>query len=458
MKDALRRRARLGALLPLLLAACTSLESADVATEPAPAPVSAEVAQATFDDVWSTVREHHFDEKLNGLDWDAVRDELRPRASEAATQAELRGVVNEMLGRLEQSHFGMMPRSNLPALDGSDDAETPDSLAGDLGLDVRARGGDVLVWKVTPGGPADAAGIRPGWILLRVDDLDVDAYFDEAASVEDERAARYATFQVHSRVMAETYGPIGSTAQVTLLDDGDREVVVEVTRGERDVEKHNFGTNLPTFYLHFDKATIERDGAKIGWIHWSNWFLPVMKPIDQAVDEMRSHDGIVLDLRGNGGGAGAMVMGVAGHFFDERTDLGTQSSREGNMVYRASPRRISPAGERVGPYSGKVAILVDELTGSASEVFSGGMQSTGRVRVFGETSAGAVLPAVTKTLPNGDGLLYAFGDFKTSTGTLLEGLGVVPDVEVPLTRDSLLAGKDAALEAAIAWITGRELD
>ena len=443
-------------------AARDTVAPAAAAPEPTPAapvdPVDTETALATFDDVWTTVRDAHYDPDLNGVDWDAVRDELRPRAAEVVSQSELREVVNEMLGRLEQSHFGMMPRSALPALDGSDGDETPEELAGGLGLDVRARGGQVLVSHLTPGGAAEQVGVGLGWILERVGDLDVAAYFAEVEAVEDERAAKYATFQVHRRVMGETFGPIGSQVDATFLDGQDREVTLTLTRTERDVEAHSFGTNLPTFYLHFDQATIERGNARIGWIHWSNWFLPVMKPIDLAVDGMRGHDGIILDLRGNGGGAAAMVMGVAGHFFGEPVELGTQATRDAELVYRANPRLVNQEGERVEPFGGPVAILVDELTGSASEVFAGGVQSTGRVQVFGETSAGAVLPASTKTLPNGDGLIYAFGDFTTSTGTLLEGRGVVPDVEVPLTRAALLAGTDAALEAAIAWITEQRLD
>jgi carboxyl-terminal processing protease len=80
------------------------------------------------------------------------------------------------------------------------------------------------------------------------------------------------------------------------------------------------------------------------------------------------------------------------------------------------------------------------------------MQSIGRARVFGQTSMGQALPALFDTLPNGDLLIHAYGDFVTADGTRLEGRGVVPDEIVPLRRDDLLAGRDAALEAALRWI------
>ena len=83
------------------------------------------------------------------------------------------------------------------------------------------------------------------------------------------------------------------------------------------------------------------------------------------------------------------------------------------------------------------------------------MQSTGRARVFGEPSAGAVLPARTTELPNGDVLLHAIADFVTADGTRLEGPGVIPDEHVPLRREDLLAGDDPQLEAALRWIAAQ---
>ena len=65
---------------------------------------------------------------------------------------------------------------------------------------------------------------------------------------------------------------------------------------------------------------------------------------------------------------------------------------------------------------------------------------------------GQALPALFDRLPNGDVLIHAYGDFVTADGTRLEGRGVIPDELVPLLREDLLAGRDAPLEAALAWI------
>ena len=147
-----------------------------------------------------------------------------------------------------------------------------------------------------------------------------------------------------------------------------------------------------------------------------------------------------------------MVLGVAGHFLTDRVSLGDFRYRTNTLHMRANPRFVSQANERVNPFGGPVAVLVDETSASASEVFAGGMQAIGRVRVFGSTSLGGVLPAVTDRLPNGDVLYHAIADFATPDGTVLEGRGVIPDEPVRPTRADLLAGRDPVLDAALAWI------
>jgi carboxyl-terminal processing protease len=416
-----------------------------------PALVSAE-ALAAFDQAWETIRDTHFDPAFNGVDWVALRDELRPRAGAARDAQELRDVIGEMLERLGQSHFEVFPADALPA--GPDQGAARDQ-AGGIGIDVRLRAGELLVSGVEPGSAAAEAGVEPGWIVRRVGELDVARTLERlrAAGGLDERSI---AFRLWSAAQAEILGAPGSAERALFLDRAGNEVELSLVRREREVIEHEFGTSLPPMYLAFRSQILERDGQEIGLIHFSNWFLPMMKPIDQAVDRMRRCRGMVLDLRGNTGGAVGMVMGIAGHFFDEPRDLGIMRTRDSTLTIRALPRRLDSAGALVQPFSGPLAILVDETTGSASEVFAGGLQSVGRARVFGETSAGAVLPATLSRLPSGDVLLHALGDFETPDGVHLEGQGVIPDQRVLLERADLLSGRDRALEAALDWIVSQK--
>jgi carboxyl-terminal processing protease len=106
----------------------------------------------------------------------------------------------------------------------------------------------------------------------------------------------------------------------------------------------------------------------------------------------------------------------------------------------------------VRPYAGPVAVLTDAMTASTSEFFAGGLRQLGRVRVFGEPTAGQALPAWALKLPNGDVLMHAVADFTGPRGMRWEGEGVTPDVPAPPTRAALLAGRDPALQAALEWI------
>jgi carboxyl-terminal processing protease len=131
-------------------------------------------------------------------------------------------------------------------------------------------------------------------------------------------------------------------------------------------------------------------------------------------------------------------------------------ARDNTFQLPANPRFVGAAGQPVQPYAGPVAILVDEITASASEVFAGGMQELGRVRVFGRRTSGQALPALLDDLPNGDAFYHPISDFVTPKNVRFEGRGVIPDEEIPLTRADLLAGKDQDVAHALRWIQSQK--
>src|SRR2546421_10348916 len=72
-------------------------------------PAERQLNLDSFEKVWQTVRDKHWDPKINGVDWQAVHDELRPKVEAAKTTGESRAVMSEMLDRLKQTHFGILP-------------------------------------------------------------------------------------------------------------------------------------------------------------------------------------------------------------------------------------------------------------------------------------------------------------------------------------------------------------
>ena len=401
----------------------------------------------TFDAAWRIVRDSYYDTSMNGVDWDAVRTELRPRAAAAPTSGELRAVIRDMIGRLGQSHFALIPSSaDAPAASSS---SLSGDLSGDPGFDVRLVGRDLLVTSVDPNGGGAQAGVRTGWRLSAIGGK---AVTDLLRALPD--GANDRLLNVEAWRIAETRlrGTVGSRADVAFEDGRGQTVTLSVARNPEHGQPVTVG-NLPTMFVRVESESRKTpQGKTAGLIGFNVWMTAVDSPFQQAVDRFRGADGIIIDLRGNPGGLAGMMMGISGHFIGERTALGVMKTRDNELRFTVNPRLVNSRGERVSTYAGPVAILVDAMSGSASECFTGGMQSLGRARVFGQVSMGQALPALFDRLPNGDVLIHAYGDFVTATGVRLEGRGVVPDQLVPLKRDDLLAGRDAPLEAALAWI------
>jgi carboxyl-terminal processing protease len=349
-----------------------------------------------------------------------------------------------MLGRLGLSHFALIPS-------GGDTAGAPTDLSGDPGFEVRLIGTELLVIQVDPQGGAATAGVKLGWRLLSIDAMPV---ADLLKRVPDTMPERLRQVEIWRLMETRIRGPRGSHAAF-MFEDGTRDVGVSVERRPESGLPATVG-NLPTMFVRVEEEERKTArGATAGVIRFNVWMPAVDALFAKAVDRFRGSDAIVIDLRGNPGGLAAMIMGISGHFLAERKPLGIMKTRENELRFAANPRLVNAAGQRVEPFAGPVAILVDQMTGSASECFAGGLQSLGRARVFGQTSMGQALPAFFDKLPNGDVLIHATGDFVTADGTRLEGRGVIPDQPVQVTRGELLAGKDPTLAAALAWVDGQ---
>ena len=406
--------------------------------------VGAQVPEAaeTFDAAWTIIRNTHFDKTMNGLNWEAVRDELRPRAAAAKTPAELRGVIRDMLGRLGLSHFALIPSGS----EGTSDGAVSSDKSGDPGIDVRLIGHDLVVTDVDA---ALGSQVRAGWRILQIGPARVTELLKAVPESDNQRLLNVEAWRI---AQTRLRGPAGSAVEVTFEDARAAPVKVLLPRRTETGSPVTVG-NLPTMYVRVarDKKTTPAGGSA-GVIGFNVWMTAVDAEFQRAIDEFRTADGVIIDLRGNPGGLAAMLMGISGHFLNDRVTLGIMKTRDNELRFVANPRLVNGKGERVQPFAGPLAILVDSMSGSASECFAGGMQSIGRARIFGQISMGQALPALFDRLPNGDVLIHAYGDFVTATGTRLEGKGVVPDEIVPLDRTDLLAGRDRTMEAALTWI------
>lgn len=435
------------AAVALALTACAA---PIVLAQPVPSPVAAAAPAGasapleTFDAAWQLLRTNPVAGKVAGIDWDALREELRPRAERAATDADVRVIIREMLDRVGQSHFAIIPAPAAAAMTAA--AVAPDRI-GTLGFDVRLIDDRLVVTGVAPGGPAASAGISPGWTLTRVGPRPV----APSLAALGELPANVRGFRAWTLGASLLRGQAGDDTDLGFLDAADKPVSRLLVRSPERGQPVKLG-HLPTLFARLDQRRVERHGREVGVIGFNVWMTAISRQFDEAMDRLRDTAGIVIDLRGNPGGVLTMVMGLSGHFVDTPLNLGTITTRESTLKLVANPRSVGVAGQAVKPFAGPVAILVDAGSYSASEIFAGGMQAIGRARVFGVQTAGGALPAVLERLPGGDVLQYAIGDFVTASGRRVEGQGVVPDQVVTPTREALAAGHDPILDAAVEWI------
>ena len=395
----------------------------------------------SFEYVWKTVRDKHWQTKPGGLDWQAVHEELRPEIEKADSMEAARAVMNDMLERLHQTHFGIIPAELYSDVDGGHSRGGEST----TGLDVRLVGSQALVTSVETGSSAAASSVRPGWQILKIGGLDVDSVIAKLDETYAKSTMRHLVYR--RALMTRLEGEAGKSIEVEFLDGRDQRVTKTLRHGKPKGTLAQFGYLYPT-HVWFDSSRV--GGGHVGYVHFNIFLDParLMSLFAEAVQSCDKCDGFVIDLRGNPGGIGIMAMGMAGWFIDKPDQrLGTLYMRETTLKFIVNPR--------ANTFAGPLAILVDGASASTSEILAEGLKDLGRARIFGSRTAAAALPSVFELLPNGDGFQYAIANYISEGGKPLEGLGVTPDVEAPLTRKALLEGKDPPLDAAVDWINHR---
>ena len=396
----------------------------------------------SFEYVWKTVRDKHWQVKPNGVDWQAVHDELRPAIEKAESMAAARAVLSDMLGRLHQTHFEIIPNELYSDLGAS-------GAKGEItaGFDLRVLGSQALVTSVEANSSAAREGVQPGWQILKIGSTDLDPVVQKLNET-------YAGSTLRELIMREALlsrlaGQPGESVTVEFLDGSNQRVSKTLVQGKPRGTLTQFGYLYP-MHVWFDSSKAG-DGT-IGYVKFNLFMDParLMNLFAEAVSSCKTCRGFVIDLRGNPGGIGAMAMGMAGWFIDRPDQrLGTLYLRDTTLKFVVNPRAYT--------FEGPLAILVDGASASTSEILAGGLKDLGRARIFGTRTAAAALPSVFEMLPNGDGFQYAIANYISEGGQPLEGLGVTPDVEAPLTREALLEGKDPARDAAVTWIKSSPL-
>ena len=444
----------------------------------APAPVDTtdtQKRQESFDIVWKTVNERFYDPTFGGVDWKKVRERYAPMVAAAQSDQEVHRLLQGMVSELHQSHFVIIPKEAIPKLiprnrsEGAngaddiydedllerienDDSTTPldrigykltERLSTGIGIDLRVIKGAAVITRVDPGSAAARAGLRPGFIINSAGGQSlpsVIARFQSNPTYQSVFRGELPLILLAGFINGERQSPV----RIVYLDERNRMHVVRIKREKLKGEMSPAIGNLPATYTEF--VSRELPGG-FGYLRFNAFMPGLMKKVCAALRSYHDARGLVLDLRGNQGGLLGMIGGLSGLLESSPVSLGIMKTRSGGASLMAFPQRM--------PYSGPIVILIDSATQSAAEMFASGLQENGRATVVGQQSAGNTLPSAIMKLPTGALFQYGFADYETINGLRLEGRGILPDVNVELSRKSLLAGPDPQLAAALRKI--REL-
>jgi carboxyl-terminal processing protease len=406
----------------------------------------------SFETVWQTINEKHFDPTFNGLDWSEVHDRYQPQVTATKNEKEYYLLINKMLFELNVSHIGVVPPDDLHQIDPILSAE------GSIGIDVRMIEDNAVITSVKSDSPGDQAGLRPGYIIKSIDGIKIEQITDikhvndiEYQNIDKETLKslkilvppyneRNRNKQITESILKKIYGLPDTTVSIEYMDENGDTQKEKIVRAKRK-GKMVFDETMPPFFVEFEAKHLDNN---IGYLRFNAFMPPVDHKFKSTIESMQDTSALIIDIRGNHGGFFYVRKAIAEALVKDRVLFWRYKGRD-----KTRDAFLEPADN---VYNRPVAVIVDYMCVSSGEEFSGGLKAISRASIIGERTPGVVLTADLVKLPNGATFMYPNARTITADGTVLEGHGVVPDIEVALDRNELLQGKDTQLEAAIKFI------
>lgn len=348
--------------------------------QPTMSAQSAELRRQVFEEVWKLVDTKYLYPDFKGLNWQTIYDEYLPRITAAESDDGFYANMAEMIALLDDHHSRFLPPAT--ALN-EDTNNTGIETSVGIGVLTSHERDSGFIRTVFADSPAARADLRPRDRILAVDGR---PYNDGDGDI---------------------LGLAGTTVRLAVLRPGEkpRDVVLE----RQEVQ----GRITPTY---------RRFPGDIGYVAIPTlWVNDMDTQVSGAITELvaaGTMHGIIVDLRGNGGGWGHVLSGILGHFV--RGPVGTFFDQKSARVLNVT----TPAGPDLRGLP--VAVLIDGDTQSYAEVLAAVLQEGGAI-VVGTPSAGNTESVYLYKLRDGSRLWLAQENFKLRSGLNLEGHGVQPD-------------------------------
>ncbi|HLM60390.1 MAG TPA: S41 family peptidase [Pyrinomonadaceae bacterium] len=381
-----------------------------------------------FERVWQAVNDKYFDASFNGVDWNAARERYRSSIGGLKSDEEFYALLNQMLGELRDAHTLFRTPRQVEA--------SKRQQATSVGFSIRVIEEVPVIFSVDNDSDAARAGVESG---MRVRTINGQPFAERFAQAQREISAssseRLRLLRVYARLVAgkpDTPLKLGLTRA-----DG---TAFEVTLIRRTVSN---ASPLTSYLLPSGLAYIKFNAFRDG----------TAKEVKAALEKFKDAPGLIVDLRGNGGGDVQEMLQIADYFLNSKVFFGGGVTRSGKPLSFLGglvrvPLEVYAGGSGKPIYSKPIAILTSERTGSAAESFTAGMQENNRAWVVGSQSCGCVNVVNNQISVKGGELQISELGYLSSKGRKLEGVGVTPDKAVVITLADLRSRRDASIEEA----------
>ncbi|MBX7103245.1 MAG: DPP IV N-terminal domain-containing protein [Gemmataceae bacterium] len=381
---------------------------------------------AVFDLAWRTMRDQYYDPKLGNRDWNAVRLKYLDMARACPDLDSTAVVVNLMLGELNGSHLGFFPGSsfatrNQPPAEPAAGAKWTESTA-HLGVrfDSKFAGPGLRIRDVLPGGPGELARskMNAGDVIVAIDGQEVGPNTDLTTVLN---AAPGKEFSVR-------------------LKTGDAERTITV----RPTSYAQARAALYRKWIDDNRKAVDKlSNGKLGYVHIDAMAMPSFYKFQTELFSVgHGKDGLIIDVRENGGGS------TADHLLTAlcQPEHAITVPRGGGPGY--------PQDRRVyATWSKPIVVMCNQNSFSNAEIFAHAIKNLKRGRVVGVPTAGGVISTGAAQIMDAGTLRLPFrGWYSSVDGKDMELNGAVPDVVVWPAPGDLPAGKDVQLEKAVATL------
>jgi carboxyl-terminal processing protease len=340
------------------------------------------------------VEQNFLDSHYNGQDLDIWSVDRRYK-DKIKTYDDSKKAVQTMLASLNDRYTRFLDKEEYKDELQAIDAKLP-GIGIQIGLDKAQK---IVVIAPIQGTPAFKVGLRP-----KDEILEVDGTSTTGLSIEE--------------VSGKIRGTPGTNVKLLILR-GEEKKEYQITRAEIKVD------SIP-------EGQARKINNNICYIHLTTFIShDASKEFAEKLKQLGNCPGLILDLRNNPGGLLDNAITIANMFLEDGQDIVSTVDRDGYVVTKATDKN------RLISYKGKLVVLTNEGSASASEILSGALKDHGRAVLVGEKTFGKGLVQLVRDLPDGSGINITTAKYLTPNGTDIHKIGIQPNHKVKLTEQNL---------------------